>query len=218
MKIYIRQDSRCLPRSSWRSLTAAKKWSKLYEGCYVLSIWPVDRTPRTPWGRTQDQAGIYSWWGKQKQPRSQAVNVCIQLQKVQKFRGLFRSHDEPSMFSAGCCSSAHVEFRKFLYPTLQEWPVHQYLCAAAQGSDDVILDPDPPLISKKLELPRCQGDQGSNVPCIAGGCVLTISDDDHGEIQRQHLSSFCTHYCYFILLVLASNQSCLTRLTIGSKD
>ena len=66
--------------------------------------------------------------------------------------------------------------------------------------------------------PRCQGDRGSNVPCIAGGCVLTISDDDHGEIQRQHLSSFCTKYCYFILLVLASNQSCLTRLTIRSKD
>ena len=66
--------------------------------------------------------------------------------------------------------------------------------------------------------PRCQGDRGSNVPCIAGGCVLTKSDDDHGEIQRQHLSSFCTKYCYFILLVLASNQSCLTRLTIRSKD
>jgi len=66
--------------------------------------------------------------------------------------------------------------------------------------------------------PRCQGDRGSNVPCIAGGCVLTISDDDHGEIQRQHLSSFCTYICYFILLVLASNQSCLTRLTIRSKD
>ena len=66
--------------------------------------------------------------------------------------------------------------------------------------------------------PRCQGDQGANVPCIAGGCVLTKSDDDHGEIQRQHLSSFCTYYCYFILLVLASNQSCLTRLTIRSKD
>ena len=66
--------------------------------------------------------------------------------------------------------------------------------------------------------PRCQGDQGANVPCIAGGCVLTKSDDDHGEIQRQHLSSFCTYICYFILLVLASNQSCLTRLTIRSKD
>merc|ERR1719436_358208 len=72
--------------------------------------------------------------------------------------------------------------------------------------------------SWSCQRPRCQGDQGANVPCIAGGCVLTKSDDDHGEIQRQHLSSFCTKYCYFILLVLDSNQSCLTRLTIGSKD
>ena len=161
MKIYIRQDSRCLPRSSWRSLTAAKKWSKLYEGCYVLSIWPVDRTPRTPWGRTQDQAGIYSWWGKQKQPRSQAVNVRIQLQKVQKFRGLFRSHDEPLLFSAGCCSSSCGVFPKVLCTP----PVHQYLCAAAQRSDEFILDLDPLLISKELELPRTKMSRGSRSKC-----------------------------------------------------
>ena len=201
MKIYIRQDSRCLPRSSWRSLTAAKKWSKLYEGCYVLSIWPVDRTPRTPWGRTQDQAGIYSWWGKQKQPRSQAVNVRIQLQKVQKFRGLFRSHDEPLLFSAGCCSSSCGVFPKVLCTP----PVHQYLCAAAQRSDEFILDLDPLLISKELELPRTKMSRGSRSKCSVYSWRVCI-DKIRRWSRRDSAATFVL--VLYILLLLYTACSC----------
>ena len=43
--------------------------------------------------------------------------------------------------------------------------------------------------------PRCQGDQGSNVPCIAGRCVVTKSDDDHGGNQQQHLTMFMIEIC-----------------------
>ena len=167
---------------------------------------------RTKQGSTVDEES------KSSQEARQSI-VRIQLQKVQKFRGLFRSHDEPSMFSAGCCSSSCGAFPKVrctppcrsdLFTNTSVQPRRGRMMTS--WTQTHLSSP------RSCQGPRCQGDRGSNVPCIAGGCVLTISDDDHGEIQRQHLSSFCTYYCYFILLVLASNQSCLTRLTIRSKD
>ena len=109
---------------------------------------------RTKQGSTVDEES------KSSQEARQSI-VRIQLQKVQKFRGLFRSHDEPLLFSAGCCSSSCGVFPKVLCTP----PVHQYLCAAAQRSDEFILDLDPLLISKELELPRTKMSRGSRSKC-----------------------------------------------------
>ena len=54
-----------------------------------------------------------------------------------------------------------------------------------------------------------KGTNGSNVPCMAGGCVWTKSDDDHGEYQRQHLTMFLyiklSVFTNFVTPVLALN-------------
>ena len=183
-----------------RSYTAAKIRSKFMKDVQC-SIHKAYRTPWTPWGRTQDQAGIYSWWGKQKQPRSQAVNVRIQLQKVQKFRGLFRSHDEPLLFSAGCCSSSCGVFPKVLCTP----PVHQYLCAAAQRSDEFILDLDPLLISKELELPRTKMSRGSRSKCSVYSWRVCI-DKIRRWSRRDSAATFVL--VLYLLLLLYTACSC----------
>ena len=96
-----------------------------------------------------------------------------------------RAEDEPLMLGASCCSSSCVELLKFLFPEFNVTP-----SASVQRSTELGLDLDPTPISEERELPRTKTQReqvslprgrGSNVPCIAGGCVLTISDDDPGE-------------------------------------
>ena len=101
-----------------------------------------------------------------------------------------RAKDEPSMFSASYCSLvrcaklACVENPKFLALGLMSLPsvlLHGGRLNSVWTSNR---PPTPRRWSCRGPRPtrgKSRGDRGSNVPCIAGGCVLTISDDDPGE-------------------------------------
>ena len=102
---------------------------------------------------------------------SQAVNVSSCR--------LFRSHDVPLMLSAGCCSSTHVEFHKFLVSHCDiTAPESCYsLCASAQRSTEVSLDlfPSTPRIQLRRRMQRSrtandQGQQGDQwIKCSVNG-------------------------------------------------
>ena len=133
------------------------------------------------------------------------------------------------MFSAGCCSSTHVEFHKFLTSHCVSQP--HSLCASAQRSNEVSLDlfPSTPRIQLRRRMQRSrtandQGQQGDQwIKCSVNGWQVYCD-----KIQRQSwgisaatfvhvfLSNMSVN-CSFITPVLAISQSCLTRLSIGSR-
>ena len=91
----------------------------------------------------------------------------------------FRSYDVPLMFSASCCSSTCVEFRKFLYLTLCiTAPESCYsLCASTQRLTEVSLDlfPSTPRIQLRRRMQRSRtandrGQQGDQwIKCSVNG-------------------------------------------------